>query len=242
MEFLQKIEKFIQEIPESFNKTFIIDDRYKLFLTGIGNTVSIAFVAVLIGFVIGILIAVIKVLHKQSGDAKKFRIANYIAELYTTVIRGTPVVLQLLIIFNIVMGSSRNKFLGCVIAFGLNSGAYVAEIIRAGILAVDIGQTEAGRSLGLSRFSTMIHIVLPQALKNILPALGNEFIALLKETSVAGYIGTVDLTKASDKVIGVTGEVYFALISSALVYLALVYGLSLLMKKFERKLARSDRS
>lgn len=240
MDFLQKITDFLQGIQKSFEKTFILQNRYKDFLTGIGNTVSVALVAVLIGIVIGILVAIIKVIHKQSGG--KLKIPNFIAELYTTVIRGTPVVLQLLIIYNIMLGSSRNSFLGCVIAFGLNSGAYVAEIIRAGILAVDIGQTEAGRSLGLSQFTTMFHVVLPQALKNILPALGNEFIALLKETSVAGYIGFMDLTKAANRVLTSTGEVYFTLISSALVYLALVYGLSALIKRLERKLARSDRS
>ncbi len=240
MDLLQKITDFLQSIQVSFEKTFILQNRYKDFLTGIGNTISISLVAVLVGVLIGILVAVIKVMHKQSGG--KLKIPNFIAELYTTVIRGTPVALQLLIIYNIAMGSSRNAFIGCVIGFGLNSGAYVAEIIRAGILAVDQGQTEAGRSLGLSQFSTMLHIVLPQALKNILPALGNEFIALIKETSVASYIGVMDLTKAANRVLTTTGEVYFTLISSALVYLALVYGLSALIKKMERKLARSDRS
>lgn len=238
---MDKIADFLSKIQKSFEATFIVDERYKFFLTGIGNTVAISLIAVLVGVLIGIIIAMIKVSYKQSGG-KKLKVANFIAELYTTVLRGTPVTLQLLIIFFGFMGSSSNGFIACVIGFGLNSGAYVAEIIRAGILAVDPGQTEAGRSLGLSQFSTMLHIVLPQALKNILPALGNEFIALLKETSVAGYITVVDLTKAAQKVYYSTGDVFFTLIASGLIYLAMVYGLSALFKKLERKLARSDRS
>ncbi len=231
---------FFSSIIQSFERTFIRKDRYQFFLDGIQNTLLIALVATLAGILIGILVAVIKVLHKQTGG--KLKIPYFIAELYTTVIRGTPIVVQLLIIYNIIFRTSQQAVLVGMFAFGINSGAYVAEIIRAGILAVDVGQTEAGRSLGLTQFSTMLHIVLPQALKNVLPALGNEFIAVLKETSVIGYLGVIDLTRAAEIVISQTADVYFPYISIALVYLALVYGLSAVLKYFERKLARSDRS
>ena len=231
---------FFTNIQKAFERTFIKQDRYLFFLEGIGNTLKIALFATLMGILLGILVAVIKVLHKQTGG--KLKILNAIAELYTTVIRGTPIVVQLLIIYNIVFRSSQDAVAVGIFAFGLNSGAYVAEIIRAGIMAVDAGQTEAGRSLGLSQFATMVYIVLPQALKNVLPALGNEFIAVIKETSVIGYLGVLDLTKAAERVMSATAEVYFTYISIALVYLALVYGLSALLKTMERRLARSDRS
>ena len=230
--------EFFNNIASSFEKTFIRENRYQYFLTGIGNTLAIAAAATLAGILIGTLVEVIKVLHKQTG---KFKVLNWIGELYTTVIRGTPVVVQLLIIYNIVFRYSTQAVLVGIFAFALNSGAYVSEIIRAGILAVDIGQNEAGRSLGLSQTTTMRHIILPQALKNVLPALGNEFIAVLKETSVIGYLGVMDLTRAAQTVISRTADVYFPYISIALIYLALVYGLSTLLKFFERRLARSDR-
>ena len=230
--------EFFNNIASSFEKTFIRENRYQYFLTGIGNTLAIAAAATLAGILIGTLVAVIKVLHKQTG---KFKVLNWIGELYTTVIRGTPVVVQLLIIYNIVFRYSTQAVLVGIFFFFLNSGAYVSEIIRAGILAVDIGQNEAGRSLGLSQTTTMRHIILPQALKNVLPALGNEFIAVLKETSVIGYLGVMDLTRAAQTVISRTADVYFPYISIALIYLALVYGLSTLLKFFERRLARSDR-
>ena len=230
--------EFFNNIASSFEKTFIRENRYQYFLTGIGNTLAIAAAATLAGILIGTLVAVIKVLHKQTG---KFKVLNWIGELYTTVIRGTPVVVQLLIIYNIVFRYSTQAVLVGIFAFALYSGAYVYEIIRAGILAVDIGQNEAGRSLGLSQTTTMRHIILPQALKNVLPALGNEFIAVLKETSVIGYLGVMDLTRAAQTVISRTADVYFPYISIALIYLALVYGLSTLLKFFERRLARSDR-
>ena len=231
---------FLTSIQTAFEKTFIRQDRYLYFLEGIKNTLWIALVATIMGIVLGILVAVVKVLHKQTGG--KLKLLNAIAEVYTTVIRGTPIVVQLLIIYNIVFRSSQDAVSVGIFAFGLNSGAYVAEIIRAGIMAVDAGQTEAGRSLGLNQFQTMLYIVLPQALKNVLPALGNEFIAVLKETSVIGYLGVLDLTKAAERVISATAEVYFPYIPIALIYLALVYGLSALINKMERRLARSDRS
>lgn len=226
------------KIVNGFVKTFIAEDRYKMFLNGFWNTIQIAFVATLIGVAIGAIVAIIRVFHKQTG---KLFILDKICEIYTTVIRGTPVVVQLLITYNIIFAWSTQAVLIGMIGFGLNSGAYVAEIMRGGINAVDIGQTEAGRSLGLSSFTTMKSIVLPQAIKNVLPAIGNEFISLLKETSVIGFLGVIDLTKAAERVISRTMDVYFPYISIALVYLAVVYGLNYLLKLLERRLAKSDR-
>ena len=226
------------KLIDGFVKTFIAEDRYKMFLSGFWNTIQIAFVATLIGVAIGAVVAVIRVYHKQSG---KLRVLDKICELYTTIIRGTPVVVQLLITYNIIFAWSTQPVLVGMLGFGLNSGAYVAEIMRGGINAVDIGQTEAGRSLGLSSFTTMKSIVVPQAVKNVLPAIGNEFISLLKETSIIGFLGVIDLTKAADRVISRTMDVYFPYISIALIYLAVVYGLSYLLKRLERRLAKSDR-
>ena len=226
------------KLIDGFVKTFIAEDRYKMFLSGFWNTIQIAFVATLIGVAIGAVVAVIRVYHKQSG---KLRVLDKICELYTTIIRGTPVVVQLLITYNIIFAWSTQPVLVGMLGFGLNSGAYVAEIMRGGINAVDIGQTEAGRSLGLSSFTTMKSIVVPQAVKNVLPAIGNEFISLLKETSIIGFLGVIDLTKAADRVISRTMDVYFPYISIALIYLAVVYGLSYLLKLLERRLSKSDR-
>lgn len=232
------MSQFFNSIAQQFNRTFIVDNRYKYFLNGFKNTIIIALVATLVGIIIGMIVAVVKVMHQKTG---KLKILNALFELYTTVIRGTPVVLQLLISYNLIFVFSNQAVLIGIIAFGINSGAYVSEIIRAGIMAVDIGQTEAGRSLGLSQAQTMSLIVLPQAFKNVLPALGNEFIALLKETSVIGYLGVMDLTKAAESVISRTANVYFPYLSIALIYLALVLGLSKLFKMLERRLAQSDR-
>ncbi|MBE7066234.1 MAG: amino acid ABC transporter permease [Ruminococcaceae bacterium] len=225
-----------------FEKTFIRDDRYKLFLDGFKNTLVIAIFATLIGVLIGLIVAVVKVWHKQYPKNVFLKILNIVAEVYTTIIRGTPVVVQLMIAYFIIFAFSDRAVLVGIIAFSFNSGAYVSEIIRAGINAVDKGQTEAGRSLGLSQFTTMKSIVLPQAFKNILPALGNEFIAILKETSVIGYLGVVDLTKAGEMVRSRTADAFFSLIFVAIVYLVLVLGLSALFKALERRLSKSDRS
>ncbi len=222
----------------AFEKTFLREDRYLMFLNGFKNTLLIAFFATIIGVVIGALVAIVKVFYKQTG---KLKLLNAIAELYTTIIRGTPIVVQLLITYNIIFVWSTHAILVGILGFGINSGAYVAEIIRGGINAVDIGQTEAGRSLGLSAATTMKSIVLPQAIKNVLPAIGNEFISLLKETSIIGYLGVIDLTKAAERVISRTADVYFPYISIALIYLIVVYGLNFLFKKLEKRLAKSDR-
>lgn len=228
----------ISTIALSFNKTFLRESRYKMFMTGFKNTIIVALAATLIGIILGSLVAVVKTVHKQTG---KLKVLNFICELYTTVIRGTPVVVQLLIMYNVIFVASKHSVLVGILGFGINSGAYVAEIMRAGINAVDIGQTEAGRSLGLTSSLTMRNIVLPQALKNVLPALGNEFISILKETSVIGFLGVIDLTKAAERVISRTADVYFPYISIAMIYLILVYGLNFLFKKMERRFAKSDR-
>ncbi len=230
--------QFFESLVQQFNKTFIVDDRYMYFLKGLQNTLITALAATLMGIVIGVIVAIVKVLHKKTG---KLSIFNWIFELYTTVIRGTPVVLQLLISYNLIFVFSNEAVMVGIFAFGINSGAYVSEIIRAGIMAVDDGQTEAGRSLGLSQLQTMRLIVLPQAFKNVLPALGNEFIALLKETSVIGYLGVMDLTKAAESVISRTANVYFPYLTIALIYLILVHGLSKLFNMLERRFAQSDR-
>lgn len=237
--FFERIKNFFLFLGGQFEATFIDDKRYLLFLEGLKITILVSLLAALLGIVIGILIAVVKVLHKRTG---KLVFLNKVFELYTTIIRGTPVTLQLLIMYTIVFTSSNNSFLIGILTFGINSGAYVSEIIRAGILAVDEGQTEAGRSLGLSQFQTMRLIVLPQAIKNILPALGNEFIALIKETSVIGYIGATDLTKAAKAVSSRNGNIYFTYISVAIIYLIIVVGLSKLFTMLERRFAQSDRS
>ena len=230
--------QFFENIAHQFERTFIVDNRYMYFLTGLQNTIITALAATLMGIIIGVIVAIVKVLHKKTG---KLTFLNWIFELYTTIIRGTPVVLQLLISYNLIFVFSNEAVLVGIFAFGINSGAYVSEIIRAGIMAVDGGQTEAGRSLGLSQLQTMRLIVLPQAFKNVLPALGNEFIALLKETSVIGYLGVMDLTKAAESVIIRTANVYFPYLTIALIYLVMVHGLSKLFNMLERRFAQSDR-
>lgn len=235
----------ISYFKEMINKTFIKDNRYQLFLTGLGNTLLVAAAATVFGVFIGIFVAVIKVAHAQNKYSKKknpvLSVLNFIAEVYTAIIRGTPVVVQLLITYNVIFVFSDEAVMIGIFAFSINSGAYISEIIRAGINSVDRGQTEAGRSLGLSQFTTMKSIVLPQALKNILPALGNEFIALLKETSVIGYLGVVDLTRAGELVRSRTADAFFTLIFVAIIYFILVFGLSSLIKYFERRLNKSDK-
>ncbi len=231
--------EFFDTIEEGFYKTFIKENRYEMLFEGLGNTLKVALFATLMGVLIGAIVAIIKVTNKQTG---KLKILSAICELYTTIIRGTPVVVQLLIFYNIIFANSDKAVFVGTLTFGINSGAYVAEIIRAGIMAVDIGQTEAGRSLGLSHATTMSTIVLPQALKNVLPAIGNEFISILKETSVIGFLGVMDLTRFAEKVITRTADVFFPYISIALIYLAMVMVLNFLVKKLEKRLAKSDRN
>lgn len=225
---------FFSGIYESFYQSIIYDNRYKFILEGLFHTILIAFFAVIIGIIIGIITALIRNNYEKNG---KMKIGNKICKTYVNVIRGTPVVLQLMIIYYVIFRSvDISAVVVGVIAFGINSGAYVSEIIRSGINSVSIGQTEAGLSLGLNYFQVMKYIVLPQAIKNILPALGNEFVTLLKETSVGAYVGIIELTKASDIIASRTYDYFFPLLIIALIYLCMTIGLSKLINSFEKRL------
>ena len=219
---------------ESFYQSVCYDNRYRYILKGLGNTLIMAFFAVIIGVLVGTIIALIKNSHKECGN---FKILNKICTIYVQIIRGTPVLLQLMIIYYVIFKSVDINivFVG-IIAFGLNSAAYVSEIIRSGIESVDYGQMEAGRSIGLSYFKTMRYIILPQGIKNALPNLGNEFITLIKETSIAGYIGIMDLTKASDIIASQTYDYFFPLIIIAIIYLIMTTILSKGVRVLEGKL------
>ena len=228
----------LQTFQDKFYLNFIKDDRWKYILDGLGVTLRVTFFAVLIGIVLGFLVAVVRSTCDKTG---KLKILNAICKLYLTVIRGTPVVVQLLIIYFVIFGSMDiSKVIVAVMAFGLNSGAYVAEIFRSGIMSVDSGQFEAGRSLGFNYAQTMIYIIMPQAFKNVLPALGNEFIVLLKETSVSGYIALQDLTKGGDIIRSRTYDAFMTLIAVALIYLAMVLIFTKLVNILERRLRSSD--
>lgn len=226
------------KIADSFYRNFIYEDQWKYITEGLGVTLEVTFFAVILGILLGFLIAIIRATHDKTG---RHRFLNGICNVYLTVIRGTPVVIQLLITYFVIFGSVNiDKVLVAVIAFGINSGAYVAEIIRSGIMSVDQGQFEAGRSIGFNYGQTMIHIILPQALKNVLPALANEFIVLLKETSVAGYIALQDLTKGGDIIRSRTYDAFMPLIAVALIYLVMVMIFNALVKRLERRLRSSE--
>ena len=225
---------FILSIGESIYQTLIYDNRYKFILEGLFNTMIIALFAVILGIIIGIFVALIRNNYDRNN---KMKILNFIVKLYVDIIRGTPIVLQLMIIYYVVFKSvDVSVVLVGILAFGINSGAYVSEIIRAGIQSIPIGQTEAGYALGLKHSQVMNYIILPQAFKNILPALGNEFITLVKETSVGAYIGIIELTKASDIIASRTYDYFFPLIMVAIIYLIITLGLSKGVQKLERKL------
>lgn len=237
--FTSYIPQLLQEFADDFYLNFIKEDRWKYIVDGLGVTLEVTLFAVLIGIALGFIVAIVRSTHDKTGNLK---FLNWICHIYLTVIRGTPVLVQLLIIYFVIFGSVRvDKILVAVIAFGINSGAYVAEIVRGGIMSIDAGQFEAGRSLGFNYVQTMIHIVLPQALKNVLPALGNEFIVLLKETSVAGYIALEDLTKGADIIRSQTFSPLMPLLAVAAIYLAFVMLLSWLIKLLERRLRNSER-
>ena len=224
---------------EKFHQNFVEDNRYMYLLRGLGNTLVITLFALLIGIVFGSLIAIVRTTHDRNGG---LNILNALAKVYLTVIRGTPTMVQLLIIYYVVFASTNvSKVFVAIIAFGLNSAAYVAEVVRSGIMSVDQGQFEAGRSLGLPYHKTMRLIIIPQAFKNILPALGNELITLLKETSISGYIGLLDLTKGSDIIRSVTYEALLPLGMVALIYLCLVLIFTMLVNKLERSLRQNER-
>ncbi|MEG1847557.1 MAG: amino acid ABC transporter permease [Lachnospiraceae bacterium] len=226
------------EFAVSFYNNFIKEDRWKYIVDGLGVTLEVTFFAVLVGIILGFLVGMVRATYDKTGNMV---ILNAICNVYLTVIRGTPVVVQLLITYFVIFGSVNiDKILVAVIAFGINSGAYVAEIVRSGIMSVDAGQFEAGRSIGFSYGQTMIYIILPQALKNVLPALANEFIVLLKETSVAGYIALQDLTKGGDIIRSRTYDAFMPLFAVALIYLLMVMMFNALVKRLERRLRNSE--
>ena len=233
-----------------FKRIMIDGDRYMLVLDGLKNTFIITFGALAIGVVIGIVVAAIRTSFDKNKEAMKLRrgigyyillVLNAISKFYLTVTRGTPVVVQLMICYFIVFEAADDGVPVAIFAFGFNSGAYVAEIFRAGIMSVDNGQFEAGRSLGFNYFQTMRFIVIPQMFKAVLPTLCNEFIALLKETSVAGYVGVIDLTKAGNTIGGRTFSYFIPLITVAVIYLVLVIILSFFVNRLERRLRKSER-
>lgn len=228
----------MQELKSSFISNFIDDNRWRYITDGLKITLLVTVFAVLIGVVLGFLIAIVRTTHDKTG---KLKILNAIYKVYLTVIRGTPVVVQLMIIYFIIFGSvDISKVVVAIVAFGINSGAYVAEIFRSGIMSIDNGQFEAGRSLGFNYAQTMMYIVMPQAFKNVLPTLCNEFISLLKETSVSGYIALQDLTKGGDIIRSRTYDAFMPLIAVALIYLAMVMIFTKLVSLLERRLRNSD--
>ena len=228
----------MSDFISSFQLDFIKDDRYMYLLRGLGNTLLIAVLAVLLGIVVGFLVAIIRATHDKHGG---LNILNFICKVYLTIWRGTPTMVQLLIMYYIILVSLNSKIAVAVIAFGLNSAAYVAEIVRAGIMAVDEGQFEAGRSLGLNYGQTMRLIILPQAFKNVLPALANEFITLLKETSISGYIAIPDLTKGGDLIRSQTYDPFLPLFGVAIIYLVIVMILTAGVHKLEMRLRTNER-
>ncbi len=231
------MEKWFEGVADKFVRAFVEGDRWKLYLNGLGVTLEIAFFAAVLGLVIGTAVALMRLSVKRNG---KKSIWSRIAGVYIDIIRGTPSVLQLLIMWFVIMKNCHNGVLVAVLSFGINSGAYVSEIVRAGILAVDKGQTEAGRSLGLSKAQTMIYIVIPQAIKNVLPPIGNEFIVLLKETAIVGYVSLTDLTRAANQITSRTYEAFMPLIGAAVIYFTIIKILTVLLDKLERRLRKSD--
>lgn len=226
-------------IRENIYNSFIYQDRYKYYLTGLGNTIIMAFFACLIGVILGLILSLVIDYNEKTG---KLYLLSTFARMYIGIIRGTPALLQLMILYYIIFKSVNiNIVVVGIISFGLNSGAYVSQIIRSGLISIPKGQEEASTMLGFNYFQTMKYVIMPQALRNVLPALGNEFITLLKETSVAGYIGILELTKASDIVASSTYNYFFPLLIVAIIYLILTLGLTKLLNFFERRLS-NDRN
>lgn len=241
------MQAWFEKLKADFVLNFVQAGRWKYLLSGLANTLVITLVALMIGIVIGIIIAMVRSTYDKTAEGARktlgrriFGVANGLCRIYLTVLRGTPVVVQLMIIYFVIFASSDNGVMVAALAFGLNSGAYVAEIIRGGIMAIDHGQFEAGRSLGLNYVQTMRLVVIPQTIKNVLPSLANEFIALLKETSVAGYVAVQDLTKGGDIIRSRTYSPFMPLLAVAAIYLILVMFFSKLVSIMERRLRNSD--
>ena len=231
------MQAWFESVANKFEMAFVTGDRWKLYFSGLGMTLEIAFFAAILGMIIGTIVALMKLSTNKKG---KKTIWARIANAYIDVIRGTPSVLQLLIMWFIIMKSCKNGVLVAVLSFGINSGAYVAEIVRAGILAVDKGQNEAGRSLGLSKTQTMIYIILTKENKNVLPPIGNEFIVLLKETAIVGYVSLTDLTRTASQISSRTYEAFMPLIGAAVIYFVIIKILTVLLDKLERRLRKGD--
>ena len=223
-------------IRENIYNSFIYQDRYKYYITGLGNTIIMSFFACLIGVILGLILSLVIDYNEKTG---KLYLLSAFARMYIGIIRGTPALLQLMILYYIIFKSVNiNIVVVGIISFGLNSGAYVSQIIKSGLISIPKGQEEASTMLGFNYFQTMKYVIMPQALRNVLPALGNEFITLLKETSVAGYIGILELTKASDIVASSTYDYFFPLLIVAIIYLILTLGLTKLLNFFERRLSK----
>ncbi len=244
---MNSIINMFNDLKEEFIFNFIDGNRWKWLVEGLGVTLQVTFFSVILGIAIGVVLALIRSTHDTNISTinnpiarNLLKFANTIAKIYLTVIRGTPVVVQLMLIYYVILVSVDSKVLVASLAFGINSGAYVAEIVRSGIMSIDKGQFEAGRSLGMSYTQTMTKIIIPQALKNVLPALANEFIVLLKETSVSGYVALQDLTKAGDLIRSRTYSAFMPLIAVALIYLVLVLFFTKLVEILERRLRNSD--
>lgn len=231
------MNEWFAEIANKFQIAFLEGDRWKLYVNGLGVTLQVSLFAAILGVAIGTIVALMKLSVKKDGKRSVFSV---IAQIYIDIIRGTPSVLQLLIMWFVVMKGSKNGVLIAVLTFGINSGAYVSEIMRAGIQAVDHGQMEAGRSLGLSKGQTMRYIILPQAIKNVLPPIGNEFIVLLKDTAIVGYVSLSDLTRTASQVSSRTFEAFMPLIGAAVIYFIIIKILSKLIEKLERRLRKGD--
>ena len=241
------MQAWFESLKADFILNFVQAKRWKYLLSGLGNTLIITLVALLIGIVIGVVIAMVRSTYDKTADGARktigrrlFGIADWFCRVYLTVLRGTPVVVQLMIIYFVIFASSDNGVMVAALAFGLNSGAYVAEIVRGGIMSIDNGQFEAGRSLGFNYVQTMRFIIIPQTVKNVLPSLANEFITLLKETSVAGYVAVQDLTKGGDIIRSRTYSPFMPLIAVALIYLVVVMFFTKLVSILERRLRSSD--
>ncbi len=231
------MNEWFADVAYKFQIAFLEGDRWKLYLSGLGVTLQVAVFAAVLGVAIGTVVALMKLSVRKDGKRSVFSV---IAQIYIDIIRGTPSVLQLLIMWFIVMKGSKNGALIAILTFGINSGAYVSEIMRAGIQAVDHGQMEAGRSLGLSKGQTMRYIILPQAVKNVLPPIGNEFIVLLKETAIVGYVSLSDLTRTASQVSSRTFEAFMPLVGAAVIYFIIIKILSKMIEKLERRLRKGD--
>ena len=246
-DWILNLPQWLEDIFYKFYKCILYDDRYTMYFTGLRTTLILTFLALLLGIALGVVVALIRVTWDKNGAEMRglpkviVGFLNSVSKLYLTVVRGTPVVVQLMILYFVIFAASRNKILVGALSFGINSGAYVAEIIRGGIMSIDNGQMEAGRSLGFGYVPTMRYIILPQAFKNVLPTLANEFIVLLKETAVAGYVSLPDVTYAGNIIGGNAYDYLFPLLIAALIYLILVLFFTFLVGRLERRLRSSER-